>query len=83
MNGRKEMKSRKELIELLDVQSTLSLTNAKILIAETQGLFSDYMEEIDELRASIEKASDITRELVGIFQIKVKRESETTIKDQP
>jgi len=77
------MKSRKELIELLDVQSTLSLTNAKILIAETQGLFSDYMEEIDELRASIEKASDITRELVGIFQIKVKRESETTIKDQP
>ena len=77
------MKSRKELIELLDVQSSLSLTNAKILIAETQGLFSDYMEEIDELRASIEKASDITRELVGIFQIKVKRESETTIKDQP
>lgn len=77
------MKSRKELIELLDVQSTLSLTDAKILIAETQGLFSDYMEEIDELRASIEKASDITRELVGIFQIKVKRESETTIKDQP
>lgn len=77
------MKSRKELIELLDVQITLSLTNAKILIAETRGLFSDYMEEIDELRASIEKASDITRELVGIFQIKVKRESETTIKDQP
>ena len=75
------MKSRKELIELLDVQSSLSLTNAKILIAETEGLFSDYMEEIDELRTSIEKSSDIVSELIGVFQNKVKRESENTIRN--